>query len=291
MTKLNDTTYNTVANNTVFDAVLDAAAILAWRQNVKTVVDANSPEGQYAADSGSTDAYAITLSPVPSAYVTGMVVMFKANTTNTGAATLDVNGLGAKTIKKSVSSDLSDSDILSGQIVEVVYDGTNFQIQNSPSSNYGRLVAEILVSGSAVTSVSFTGLDGNAHGGYVLVMEIINATATNMNLTPQVNGDTTSANYSSQFITATGSTVTTGTINSICFVGGAIGRKSYVIVDIGLNNGIVTWLSRGFEESSNSLSYAGKYATSVTNLTRFDIVSTIANSLAVGSRFRLYRRM
>jgi len=84
----------------------------------------------YAADAGANDTYAITLSPVPSAYVTGMVINFKANTVNTGASTLNVNSLGAKTIKKANNQDLADGDIESGQIVTLIYDGTNFQMQS-----------------------------------------------------------------------------------------------------------------------------------------------------------------
>ncbi len=84
----------------------------------------------YAADSGASDAYAITLSPAPAAYVAGMAIAFKANTANTGQATLDINGLGAKTIKKNYNEDLADNDIKAGSIVTVVYDGTNFQVQS-----------------------------------------------------------------------------------------------------------------------------------------------------------------
>lgn len=87
-------------------------------------------EQWYAADAGANDTYAVTLSPVPAAYTTGMVVNFKANTANTGAATLNVNSLGAKTIKKLNDQDLANNDIESGQIVQVVYDGTNFQMQS-----------------------------------------------------------------------------------------------------------------------------------------------------------------
>lgn len=82
----------------------------------------------YAADAGSSDTYAVTLSPVPAGYVTGMVVHFKANTANTGAASLNVNGLGDITIKKKYNEDLITGDILANQIVSVVYDGTNFQV-------------------------------------------------------------------------------------------------------------------------------------------------------------------
>lgn len=82
----------------------------------------------YQADSVGTDSYAITCSPAPTAYTTGMRFTFKAGTANTGACSLNVNSLGAKTIKKNVSNDLSTGDILANQIVEVVYDGTNFQL-------------------------------------------------------------------------------------------------------------------------------------------------------------------
>ena len=82
----------------------------------------------YAADAGANDTYVITLSPAPSAYTTGMVIFFKANTANTGAATINVNSLGAKTIKKNVSADLDTGDISASQINAIVYDGTNFQL-------------------------------------------------------------------------------------------------------------------------------------------------------------------
>lgn len=82
----------------------------------------------YAADGGANDTYAVTLSPVPTAYVIGMVVKFKANTANTGTASLNVNGIGPITIKKNYDQTLADNDIKSGQIIEVVYDGTNFQM-------------------------------------------------------------------------------------------------------------------------------------------------------------------
>lgn len=88
----------------------------------------------YAADAGGTDAYAITLSPVITAYSAGQVFTFKANTANTGAATLNVNALGAITIKKNYNSDLADGDIKANQIVTVVYDGTNMQLV-SPVAN------------------------------------------------------------------------------------------------------------------------------------------------------------
>lgn len=82
----------------------------------------------YAVDAAGTDAYAITPSPAITAYAAGQQITFKAGTANTGAATINVSGLGAKTIKKSVSSDLITGDIILNQIVSLVYDGTNMQM-------------------------------------------------------------------------------------------------------------------------------------------------------------------
>jgi len=82
----------------------------------------------YGIDGGSNDTYAISLDVPPSAYVAGMMIAFKANTANTGACTLNVNSLGAVTIKKAGNINLGDGDIMAGQIVYVIYDGTNFQL-------------------------------------------------------------------------------------------------------------------------------------------------------------------
>ena len=84
----------------------------------------------FAADAEASDTYVITLAPAPSAYATGQVFHFSANTANTGAATLNVNGLGAITIKKLHDTDLATGDIEAGQHVMVEYDGTNFQMQS-----------------------------------------------------------------------------------------------------------------------------------------------------------------
>jgi hypothetical protein len=91
----------------------------------------------YCADAGSNDTYACSLSPAPASYTTGGRYRFKANTANTGAATINFNSLGAKTIKSvagGVTTDLSDNQIRVGQVVELVYDGTNMQMI-SPTGN------------------------------------------------------------------------------------------------------------------------------------------------------------
>jgi hypothetical protein len=90
-------------------------------------------------DAGSTDAYACTPADTRlTAYVTGSIYGFKANTINTGAATFNYNALGVRTIKKQVggvTTDLSDGDIQVNQRVLLQYDGTNMQMLSGRGSN------------------------------------------------------------------------------------------------------------------------------------------------------------
>lgn len=106
----------------------------------------------YAADAGANDTYVITLSPAPAAYAVGQTFRFKANTANTGAATLNINSLGAVTIVKGVSTTLADGDIAAGQINTVVYDGTNFVLQSSTNANVNNHYTSGVVSDLSATS-------------------------------------------------------------------------------------------------------------------------------------------
>ena len=86
--------------------------------------------GGIAGTAAGTDTYTLTLSPAIAAYGTGLTLTVIFTNANTGAATLNVNGLGAKSIKKGVSSDLAAADITAGSARILVYDGTNFQLIN-----------------------------------------------------------------------------------------------------------------------------------------------------------------
>jgi len=90
----------------------------------------------YGAATG-TDTYAVTLSPAPTSYAAGQSVLVSFANTNTGAATINLNGLGAKAIKKEVSAALVAGDIQVGKVYELRYDGTNFQLNEVEASDYG----------------------------------------------------------------------------------------------------------------------------------------------------------
>lgn len=91
-------------------------------RRVATVIDLLGPIWSGTSDNTS-NAYTLTLDPAITRLVDGQSFRFKSNHTNTGAATMNVNGLGAKSIKRiNGSTALSASDITSGNICEIVWD-------------------------------------------------------------------------------------------------------------------------------------------------------------------------
>jgi hypothetical protein len=81
-----------------------------------------------------TDTVLGTMSPTLTAYAAGQLFYFIASGANTGAVTLNVDGLGAKAITRDGSTALAAGDINSGEIVVVIYDGTRFQMINAANS-------------------------------------------------------------------------------------------------------------------------------------------------------------
>lgn len=112
--------------NQIWDEVTDEPAGVLDTQNSVTQWGGTS--------TGAANTYAITLSPAPGAYVAGQAFRFLTHEGNTGACTLNVNGLGAKAITKNGATALASGDISSGEVIDVVYDGTQFELVSPPGS-------------------------------------------------------------------------------------------------------------------------------------------------------------
>lgn len=112
---------------------ITASRMDAEFDDVSTALNSLSDQVQdgsatYIAAGGTADVITLTFSPAVTAYVTGQPLRFKALGANTGPVTVNVNGLGAKAVKKDVSVALIANEIPSGAIITVVYDGANFQV-------------------------------------------------------------------------------------------------------------------------------------------------------------------
>lgn len=113
-------------------------------------------KSKYGVDAEAADAYIITRSPAPLALYDGMTISFKANTANTGAATLNDTGLGAKDLRKNYDQVLETNDIKAGQIITAKYDVTNdwYQIQSQSSVSADAIIkAWIQFDGTGVISI------------------------------------------------------------------------------------------------------------------------------------------
>lgn len=96
------------------------AAIKVWWNQISPTVIAG----------GTADALTLTYSPAPSSLVSGMRFSFYAGAaSNTGPATLNINGFGIKNIfRRDGSTALSAADITANAVYEAVYDGTAFRL-------------------------------------------------------------------------------------------------------------------------------------------------------------------
>jgi hypothetical protein len=97
--------------------------------NWQIVGDAAVPP--YGLDTGSAaNVYVISVPGLPNTITTGTTVWLNPTHANTGASTLTVNG-GTATIKRWFSAgaaDLTEGDLLVGELVQLVYDGTYWRM-------------------------------------------------------------------------------------------------------------------------------------------------------------------
>lgn len=93
---------------------------------------------------GSVSAYVLTTGLSIAAYVANQRFLVKWNHTNGTTPTLNVDGLGAKNIKKrDASTAPSASDLVSGAFAFVAYDGTNFVLMTPVASDFQALDATL----------------------------------------------------------------------------------------------------------------------------------------------------
>lgn len=82
----------------------------------------------YCVDSGAANVLVVGM-PIPlTAYTAGANLRVKVLNSNTGPATINVDGLGAVPIKRADGSSLVGAELLAGSVVDITYDGTVFRL-------------------------------------------------------------------------------------------------------------------------------------------------------------------
>lgn len=137
---------------------------------------------------GSANAYTATNASVGawSAYAEGLIIGLEANHSNTGAATINVDALGAKSIVKGASTALVANDIISGGFYLLRYDGTNFQLIGGPGSEVAKQPLDATLTALAALSWS----SGNA------LVQFTAADTVSLTLAPSVTSITATSTTS-----------------------------------------------------------------------------------------------
>lgn len=108
----------------------------AFLNALATTQDVQTQAGNFAADSGTANAMAITLSPAPGtlASLLGVPVRVqKGSNANTGPVTLNVNALGDVSVVYPGGDDLPAGALPAGCMLEAMWDGAAFELQSIPA--------------------------------------------------------------------------------------------------------------------------------------------------------------
>lgn len=116
-------------------ALIQAAGLTPSNSDLSQVAKAiQSGQLNFAVAGGTANALTAALSPTVAALEAGMTFLIKASALNTGAATLNIDGTGNKSIVKGGSLPLDPGDL--NGLVAIGYDGTNFNLLTSPKSGF-----------------------------------------------------------------------------------------------------------------------------------------------------------
>jgi hypothetical protein len=134
----------------------------------------------FGSTTGTANTYAITLSPAPTSYLDGMAVSVKINVDSTGASTLNVNGLGAKGLKKANGTDITN--LKANGVYTFRYNSStgNFIVQGEGGA------------GNAVASDLLTGKTASTDAGDITGTMANNGAVT---ITPGTTNQTIAAGY------------------------------------------------------------------------------------------------
>ena len=168
----------------------------------------------YVVAAGAGNAYTVSMPTTLAAYVDGYEVVMKANHTNTGAATIDIDGLGAKSLRRQYGEALAAGDIRANKIVPFRYNSTS-----------GYFEMQLITTGNMADVATVAGISGN-----VSTVAAISANVTTVaGNTANIN---TVAGISANVTTVAGDTANIGTIATDLNGADTIGVVAGNITDI-----------------------------------------------------------
>jgi len=138
----------------------------------------------YGTTAGPANAYTLALAPALTAYAAGVCVAVKIHAANTAASTINVNGLGAKSILDSKGAAMASGKLKTDSIYTLRFNGSAFILQGEGGGGGNATAAQILAGRTATVD------DGEIIGtmpnktGYVAPASLDASAATKLYVTP-----------------------------------------------------------------------------------------------------------
>lgn len=200
--------------------------------------DIQGQKFSYWADTGAVNALVITPSPaLVGGYGAGTSFEVRVANTNNGAATINVNGVGAVNIYKDTGTGiaaLTGGELVAGNIIRLTHNGSQFQIMNSaaPVSSAGLVL--LGTASFAAGAISITSLITSTYDEYLIKFRDILADASG-SLLLQMSTNNGSSYISTGYANQAADGLSVGGLTSGIYLGG-ISTSSYSSGDVSLFN-------------------------------------------------------
>lgn len=244
-------------------AMLQPAEIMAL---FAQIIDLQAQQTNYVIDTGTANAYHVTLSPALNGHVIGMPIRFKAAHTNTSATCTFHDGIGSAPLITPEGTGIPIGVIVGGGIYEAIWDGSDFELVSNPAYFFSQIAGSVsnaqvpsaaVLQWEALFSIGFTQITGtilqaqmtnslNLPGNPTAATQAINDASTRLATTAFAN-PATAATIPGYFKTPGGILVQFGTANP---AGGGVTvtlpvsyPSAYVVFGISVSAGAVqTWV-------------------------------------------------
>ncbi|WP_430254241.1 hypothetical protein [Neorhizobium sp. DAR64872/K0K18] len=239
-------------------AVIVAAGLEPSETDLAQIAQAiQSGQLSYSVAAGTGNALTATLKPAPSTLREGMRILLKAEADNTGAMSINVNGLGVVAIKRADGSDTKAGDAVAGQYLPLVYAGTVWVLDKA--TGYlplvgGVMTGPITLPGPPTEEMHAVPRSYVDHPGYVAVSSAVTLTVAQLRKYVEVLG---SGSFTIG-LPAPSAASTTGGMYFICNVGSSdktlstpsgnfIGPNGTNASTMTLPRGAFVWVICGFD--------------------------------------------
>lgn len=247
----------------------------------------------------TTDAHAASaITNTPAGNIAATTVQAAINELDTEKQPLDATltalaGLatGADQLAYSTGSDTFSQTSFTS-FARTILDDANAATVRTTTGTEPTLLAETTVSGAAVTSIQFTGLDLDTHKSYRIEFDWYNPTASISSLYLFMDNDTTTTNYWNANVSFDGATISSSRANNPGIAVAAAGKLLSWAMTLGNPNNRPVVLSHGNRDQGSNIILEHRVVQVTvdhTNVTQLDFTATIASSIGIGSTIRIYR--